>query len=397
MQPAPTKFHGWTLAWMLGLTQMVSWGILYYGFGVVLPRMQAETGWSSAEAALAFSIATIVSALVAIPLGRRLDARGPRLTMTAGSIAAAALLIAWSQVQSLAALYAVFVGLGAVMAMVLYDPAFWIVAQWFSGEWARRRGRALTIVTFWGGLASTAFIPLANALIERFGWRSALIVLALVLAACTIPAHAWFLRHQPVHLGPRRASAAPTGALRGAARMRSFWLVMLAFALTNLATGVAGVHFITFQLARGQEAGVAAAAAGMVGVLQVVGRLTFAPLGDRVPRRLITAGMCALMAVGLAGLVSLSAWPSLAAYVVLYGLGHGALTPMRAALTADIFGIAAYGEINGAISLTSTFARGIAPAAAGVMIAGAGGFDAAWWAVAIGCALAAVAVLSLRE
>lgn len=394
--PQP-KFHGWTLAWALGLTQMTSWGILYYGFGVMLPRMTAETGWTTAQVTLAFSIATIVSAVVAIPFGRWLDARGPRLSMTLGSVAACALIVAWSQAQTLPALYAIFAGMGIAMAATLYEPAFWVVAQFFSGERARQRGRALTIVTFWGGLASTAFVPLGNALAQTLGWRPALLALAALLAVATIPAHFWFLRHQPEHMRGGAAIRQNTGALKKARAGRAFWLITLAFALVNLATGVTGVHLIAYELSRGQAAAVAATAAGAVGVMQVVGRLTFAPLGDRLQRNKITAFMCVLMALGLAALVAWDATPALAAYAILFGLGHGALTPMRAALIADTFGIQNYGEINGAVSLAATFARGLSPVGAGLLVVTPGGYAITWWLLVAACLLAGLCLMALRS
>ena len=42
-------------------------------------------------------------------------------------------------------------GLGVALAMVLYEPAFALVAIWFR----RDRGRALTVLTFFGALASS--------------------------------------------------------------------------------------------------------------------------------------------------------------------------------------------------------------------------------------------------
>ena len=52
--------------------------------------------------------------------------------MTTGSIAGAALVVAWSQVDSLAAFYALWVAIGLVMAAVLYEPAFTVVAKHFA-------------------------------------------------------------------------------------------------------------------------------------------------------------------------------------------------------------------------------------------------------------------------
>jgi len=399
----PRVFYGWVLAWMLGPTQLVSWGILYYAFSVVMPLMRAEMGWSAAESSAAFSIAMLASGLAAVPAGRWLDARGPRRLMTVGSILAVALVAAWSQVTSLLALYAVWACLGAVMATVLYDPAFWVMARWFR----RKRARALTLVTFWGGLASTVFIPLTDALVRAWGWRSALLAEAVILALCTILPHALLLRRLPDEMGQlvdgepaaylAGTPAPPSMPLGAAVRDRAFALLAAAFGLTSLLSAAMSVHLISYEISRGQSPALVAAAAGAVGVMQVVGRLTFAPLAGRLSPKTVTAAMCVFAAVAVLALVGLPAMEGLIVYVLLYGMGHGALTPLRASLVADTFGTAAYGSVNGALSLVATLARAAAPVAVGAFVTLTGTYVPALLALAICAFIAAGAVLFLRE
>ena len=179
-------YYGWLIVNTLGVTELISWGIVYYAFSVFLTPMQRELGWSQAEITGAFSLAMLVAGLAAFPAGRVLDRFGARGLMTAGSLAAALLVLAWSRVDSLAEFYLIWAGLGATMAAILYEPAFAAVTTWFQ----RQRQRALTVLTIYGGLASVVFIPLATALLGRYGWRTALAILAGLLAAITIPLHA---------------------------------------------------------------------------------------------------------------------------------------------------------------------------------------------------------------
>ena len=121
-------------------------------------------------------------------------------------------MLAWSRVDSLLAFYALWVGIGLVMAAVLYEPAFVVLAKWFPVAGERRR--ALTALTLVAALASFIFLPLSQALIDAHGWRDALVVLALILAAVTIPLHALVLRKAPEldarHHRTQPSSAAPT-------------------------------------------------------------------------------------------------------------------------------------------------------------------------------------------
>src|SRR5688572_19298616 len=134
-------YYGWVLVAALGVTETVSWGILYYAFTVFLQPMEAELGWSRAALTGAFSLAVLVSGLAAVPVGHVLDRHGARALMTVGSCAGTLLVLAWALVEHLVVFYSIWVGIGLAMAAVLYDPAFAVVTVWFR----RLRGRALTV------------------------------------------------------------------------------------------------------------------------------------------------------------------------------------------------------------------------------------------------------------
>src|SRR3954468_16517152 len=78
----PTFYYGWIVVGALAITEPVSWGILYYGFGVMLTPIQHEMGWSQTELTGAFSLMLLVSGIMAIPVGRWLDRHGARGLMT---------------------------------------------------------------------------------------------------------------------------------------------------------------------------------------------------------------------------------------------------------------------------------------------------------------------------
>ena len=95
-------------------------------------------------------------------------------------------MLAWSRVEGLAAFYAIWIGIGLVMAAVLYEPAFTVLAKWFADP--RERTRAMTALTLVAGVSSLVFLPLGQALIDGHGWRDALVILALVLGGGDDPA-----------------------------------------------------------------------------------------------------------------------------------------------------------------------------------------------------------------
>jgi MFS family permease len=400
-------YYGWPMLTAVSVGQVISWGILYYAFSVFLTPMQAELGWSTIELTGAYSLALLCSGLAAVPVGRWLDQNGPRGVMTVGSILAALLVAAWSQVTSRAGFYLVMAGIGFVSAAVLYEPAFTIVAVWFR----RRRGRALMLLTFFGAFASFVFIPLGAWLTSWLGWRGALLTLAAILAVVTIPIHGLLLRRRPEDLGllPDGEPAGQEGASASqplersvsageALREARFWLLTFAFAVSTVATLGMTVYLIPYLLSGGHSPGFAATVAGLFGLMSLLGRLVVGPFGDRLNHRKVGA---ALLGLQIAGLLTLIVTGRSAAgalvYVALFGAGSGTLTITRAALLAQHYGPASYGTINGAMSLALTGARTLTPIGAGVLIAILGGYETLLWGMIGLLALGVGAVLLTGE
>jgi MFS family permease len=384
MAVAPLRTRAWGIVAALSVTETVSWGILYYAFAVFLIPMQHELGFTTAELTGAFSVALLVSGVAGIAVGRHLDRHSPRTLMTVGSIAAGALVLAWSQIESLAGLYAIWSAIGLVMAAVLYEPAFTVLAKQFEEPGQRRR--AMTAMTLVAALASFIFMPLAQALIEAHGWRDALVLLALILAAVTVPLHALVLRPAPPRV-PARTHAHRSIAARDALRSRPFWLLSGAFFLASVTSVAVAVHAIPFLIAHGHSAAFAAFAVGLIGVSQIPGRLLFAPIAARLPRPAAIASVFALMAVGVALIVSAGGTDAVVAGLVVLGMGNGMATLARATAIADLYGAGSYGTIASVAASMTTASRAVAPFAAAVY-AGILGYPALLWTLA---ALAAAA------
>lgn len=160
-------YYGWVVVATVSLTELISWGAVYYAFTVFLRPMQESLGWPVPTLTGAFSLAVAVSGVTGLGLGRWIDRHGPRLVMTVGSVVAGGLLWVWSDVRTLWVFYLVWVGLGAAMAGILYDPAFALTAVWFR----RHRSLALSVVTLVAGWASIVFVPGTAWLVLHVGWR----------------------------------------------------------------------------------------------------------------------------------------------------------------------------------------------------------------------------------
>jgi MFS family permease len=405
VQQIRTAYYGWTMLFAVAIAQITSWGVLYYAFTVFLDPMQQEFGWSIATITGAYSLALLVSGIAAIPVGRWLDRYGPRLLMSVGSVSATLMVIAWANVESVIGFYLVWVGIGLAMAAVLYEPAFVIVAQWFR----QFRSRALTLLTFVAGFASVIYIPLAGWLVVTYDWRTALWIMAVLLAIGTIPIHAFVLRRSPADVGeapdgisagsrhdvreaPNRP-AQPSFSLSDALRLPVFWWTATAFVLANFATLAIFVHLVPYLISQGFSATFAASMAGIAGIMALPGRLLFTPLGDYIRRQYVAAIIFGIIALGLFVLLALDSRTGVIIFVVCFGMGFGAITPARAAIIADIYGVTNYGAINGAIATSITFSRAAAPVSAGLIVTITGSYTPVFVALLAAALLAILAVL----
>ncbi len=398
MTIAPRLYYGWIVVAGLCVTETVSWGILYYGFPVLLRPMETDLGFSRVEITGAFSVGMGVAALAALPVGRWIDRHGARALMTLGSCLGTALLLAWSRVESLPALYAVWCLMGLALAATLYEPAFATVVGWFA---MRGRDRALLTVTLAGALASTIFMPIEAWLVGWPGWRTALVALAVILAVLTIPIHALVLRRPP--RGAERGTGAghaesrvPGLTLGASARMAVFWVLAAAFVVGGFTTNSVTMHLIPYLSDRGYSPTVAAVMIGWMGAMQLPARLVFAPIATRFGHHAVTGVLFFVQAVSLAQLALVTRLPTLVPMVVMLGAANGMATLARATIIVEIFGPRHYGSISGALALGANGARAIAPVGAAFLMVALGGYERVFWLLTVALVVAGLGVMATR-
>jgi len=390
--PAQAASFGTVAA--LGVAQIISWGSLYYAFSFLITPLMEASGGDKPTVFAAFSLGLLVSGLLSAPIGALIDRRGGRGVMTAGSLGGAVLLASLSHVQSVFALYAVWAGLGAVMAATLYDPAFAVISRLFAANYRR----AITMLTLFGGFASTVFWPLTQFLIAEIGWRQALLVLAALNLIVCVPVHWRVLA--PGRPGAPRRPVAPAGhgAFRAALRTPVFYLLALAFTGNALVFSATQVHLMSMLQAKQLSAASAALVGAMIGPMQVTGRVLELAFASRLSASAVGILAMAFLPIALWVLhIAGVQWPLLAAFAVIYGIGNGAMTIVRGAIPAELFGRDAYGAINGAMAAPVTVAKAAGPLVAALLFVALGGYDGTLWVlIAIGAVSTAVFVLATR-
>ena len=376
----------WRAVSVLGITQIIAWGTIFYSLVLTAPLILAETGWSLSFIMGGFSLGLLIAGLVAPFVGRSIDRYGGHVVMAAGALVSALGLFGLAHARSPAVYLAVWMVLGAGLGASLYDPAFASLGRIF-GAAARR---PITFLTLAGGFASTAGWPATHFLIGAVGWRGTYIVYAALMALVCAPLYAFALPRsraaRDVAVGGPTAAPATLLPSRGWA----FVLVTAAFTAYAFVPSALSAHLLAIFGRSGIDSATVVMIGALFGPAQVAARLTELAFGRNLHPLLIGRAAVSLLvaAFALLALFGISV-PLAAAFALMFGAANGLVTITRGALPLALFGADGYGRLMGRISGFWLVMQSAAPLVMAFVAERAS--DATALALAAGFAVAALA------
>jgi MFS family permease len=385
--PSPREFtHGpWRAVLVLGVTQILAWGMIFYTPVLIVPLIAAERSWTMAFTMAGFSVCLLVAGLVAPFVGRSIDRFGGHVVMTAGSLIGALGLALLARVDSPAGYFAVWVVLGAALSASLYDAAFGTLGRIF-GAAARRPITALTLA---GGFASTAGWPATHFLVEAVGWRGTYMIYAAVLALVAAPLHAFLLPRSRAEVDVPKAGDAKPPAKVLPSKGLPFVLVASAFAAYAFVPSGLSAHLLAIFARSGIDAGTVVWIGALFGPAQVGARLIEFSFGKDlhplwVVRFALGTLLCAFVMLAVLG-VSV---PVAAAFALMFGGANGLVTITRGAVPLALFGASGYGLLMGRLAAPFLLVQAAAPLVMAFVVDRASDFAA----LALACGFATVAL-----
>jgi predicted MFS family arabinose efflux permease len=336
--------------------------VLAFTFGVFLKPLMADMGWQRGTASFALSFGGIVSAVAVPVIGWMMDRWSIRRVALPGivlyALAMGLLGLSPHSLLGFTILFAVAEGFSAIQTPIGYAKA---IAAWFD----RRRGLALGIAMSGVGLGGFVMPQLAEALIERVGWRGAYPALGLLTLVIAFPTVALWIREpgpgEGEHHALAGATARPPGlTVREAAATSRFWTLLAIFFLVAIALNGTVAHVVPLLTDAGLSPAKAAATMGIFGLATMTGRLLAGYLVDRFFAAHVASVLFLAPIAGFALLASAAgALPAFG--VTLVGLGLGTEIDLIAFLTSRYLGQRAFGQIYGfcfmLFGLGSSFGR----------------------------------------
>jgi predicted MFS family arabinose efflux permease len=385
---SPREFFSgpWRAVPVLGVTQILSWGTIFYTPVLIVPLIAQEHGWSMSFAMGGFSVALLVAGLIAPYVGRSIDRFGGHVVMAIGSLIGALGLLLIVHADNRIAYLAVWMVLGVAMSANLYDSAFGSLGRIF-GAGARRPITALTLA---GGFASTVSWPATHFLLEALGWRGTYMVYAGLLACISAPLHAFLLPRSRAESAVPKAGEIQTPEKLLPSRGLPFILVASAFAAYAFVPSGLSAHLLAIFARSGIDGGTVVWIGALFGPAQVGARLIEFAFGRNlhplwVVRFALGTLLCAFLMLAVLG----ASMPVAAAFALMFGGANGLVTITRGAVPLALFGASGYGRLMGRLAGPFLLMQAAAPLVMAFVVDSVSDYAA----LALASAFAAVALV----
>lgn len=420
-------FYGWVIVAVSTLALLISNGLSIGGIPVFYKHVQMDLVNSGAVAphkiqsvyGLAPALTFLFAGFLAPFAGYMLQKFNTSSLMLAGCFILGAGLVLYSQANAAAVVYIAHALLGISLGFVGVLVNTVLISHWFH----HRRGTALGIVltgTSFGGV----LIPLVSTpLILNYGWRTAMLLVSLIIWLVLLPAVVFLVKNRPSDIGELPDGRNDSGyeisdlgfqnkdrrlktedrSLEGltlgeALRTPIFWIFSLCAALIFYAIFVVSQQLNLYL--QGSRIGFtpqrAAFVQSLLFALSVAGKFLFGFLSDRFPPTRVMLLSATTMFLSTFTFLFFND-QTVYIFAILFGLNYGGTFVLLQLLVADYFGLKEYGKILGAVTVIETIGGALGTFLTGkIADANGGDYTQAFYAMIVvtGTAFALVLVLN---
>jgi MFS family permease len=396
----PAFFYGYTIIAASFFIQAVAWGVAN-SFGLFFEPLIKEFNWSRATISGAASLGFLVHGTSSIFLGNLNDRLGPRLIMSGCGIFLGLGFFLMATINFPWQLYLFYgligaVGLGGIDVIPLST-----VSRWFK----RKRGMMTGIIKVGTGVGMFAMPFFITWLINHHGWRTSLMVLAVIIIF-SILFLAQFLVRDPVQKGQFIDNQAGDAAnnheteegldFKQAIATRQFWTICLIYFIILFCAYTILMHIVQHAIDLDIPQALAAGILSTIGGVSIFGRFLMGGAGDTIGEKsaLLICLVCLLSSLcWLQGVQTLWMFYLFAA---VYGFAHGGFFSLVSPLVARFFGTKSHGLLFGIVIFSSTLGGAIGPLLAGYIFDHTASYKIVFLILAVLCTIALGLTASLK-
>jgi MFS family permease len=375
-------------------------GMLTFGprstFGFFMQPMSREFSWGRDVFGLALAIQNLLWGIGQPISGAIADRFGSLRVIAVGALMYAAGLII---MRYAATPLSLDISAGVLIGLGLSGCSFNLVLSAFGKllppEW---RGVALGAGTAAGSFGQFVFAPFGVAMLDNFGWQSALTVFA-GLMLLVVPL-SLALATPAASTGPVAAAEQQTfkHALAEAFGHRSYILLVLGFFTCGFQLAFITVHLPAYLVDRGMPVQVGGWVIATIGLFNIVGSLSVGWLQSRLPKRYILSALYLTRAMSIAALVLLPMTTfSAIAFGVVTGLTWLSTVPPTSSLVALMFGARWLATLYGFAFFSHQVGGFLGVLLGGIVFEKFGSYTPVWWLSVLFGVLSALINLPIIE
>lgn len=374
---SPTFNKDFLPSMALGITVTVGYGTVYYAYAILLPYMAKDLGLRLSHIFGILSLGIFVGGLVLPVWGHIVDRFGGKWLMTFGALLSGLALIPLAYVNNSIELFFAIAIAEIFGLSILYNVAFPSVTRL---KLSVSPQHSISVITLFGGVASTIFWPATLALYEHMGWANTWLVWGAVLILVCAPLNFYAL-NRPEHDAKSNAKKQPLPYPLVAEKQRKLALfgMVASFMMSGYIMGALMTLWVTNLQDLGHTATMAAIAGAVIGPFKTVGRFAEMLISKNLYPLITYFASIGLMLSGLTAVLILgvTVWGVILG-AALYGMGDGIKTIAKGTLPLALFGGEGYGKLLGWVSM----AIGLFNASAPFVFAWITESISGWWSFA---------------
>jgi MFS family permease len=372
-----TFYYGWLMVFFSAFAFFVSAPGQTYSISVFINIYQKEMQYSSAALSSGYSIATILSGLLLVFMGKATDRFGQRKMLIVVGILLGLTTFYNSYVSNLLMIFIGFFFLRYFGQGSLTLIPNSLIPQWFE----EKRAFAISLSNF-GGLLATLTVPALNLyLIDTLGWQETWRIWSLILMFGFVPLTALFVINRPEDLGLSMDNKETSSnhaqdlidleknswTLLQAIKTKEFWFAGLMSIIVPMFTTGVTFHFFSMMELRNISNEHAAMIIGLIAAPAALLPFFAKTIIDRYKLKhvfLLTQIMIFISMLFLALLVNNVA--SAVVFILFYGLSAGIQGVALNVLWPDYFGRKYLGSIRGAATVFMVIGSALGPLPFGI-------------------------------
>lgn len=378
---------GWKVVFA-GMGLNLALGVLYawsvFGKQLTEAVENGGYGWTKTQAALPYTIAIAIFAIMMVPAGRLQDKFGPRIVATIGAIMTGLGLIV-SGFATPDNIMPVLIGFGVMAGMGFglgYSAATPAAVKWFGAE---KKGLVTGIVVSGFGLAPVYIAPLSKFLLSEYGISASFQILGAAFAVVTFFL-CQLIKNPPV-VAPAAANASTSAApspkkdysWRDMLRTPTFYLLWVEYAFVAIAGLMIIGHLAKIVAVQsGNTIQIGFLFVAILAIFNASGRIIAGIVSDKIGRIKTLFMVCMTQAVVM---FLFSNFSTITAFIIgsaIVGFSYGACLSLFPSTTADFWGSKNLG-LNYGLLFTAWGVGGVfGPILAGIIADMTGNYNMAY-------------------